>query len=61
MFLSLTETLVTGLVSPATVMLDGYGFEGAPVAVPVPLAGMVIVVLFEKVVVPEVTVPSRNV
>jgi hypothetical protein len=58
MFLSVTVTLVTGLTSPATVMLDGYGLAGAPVEAPVPVAGMVIAVAFENVEVDEVLVPS---
>src|SRR5215813_3681629 len=61
MFFRVTVTLVTGLVSPATVMFEGYGLAGAPVVAPVPLPGMVIEVLFEKVLVFEVTVPSRKV
>jgi hypothetical protein len=58
MFLSVTVTLETGLTTPATVMLDGYGVAGAPVVAPVPVAGIVIAVAFENVEVAELVVPS---
>src|SRR5262245_45958984 len=48
--LSLTRTLLTVPVIPETETFDGYGVAGAPVAAPVPVAGMVIAVVFENVV-----------
>src|SRR6185436_7352116 len=49
--LSVTVIRAMGLPTPDTLMFDGYGVAGAPVAAPVPLAGIVIAVEFVKVVV----------
>ena len=58
MFFRATDTLVTGDVTPATVMVEGYVLAGAPVVAPVPVAGITIAVLFENVVDAVVVVPN---
>jgi hypothetical protein len=55
MFFNVTATFVIEPMSPATVILDGYGAPGPALE---PLPGMVIEVLFEKVAVLEEVVPS---
>ena len=55
-----TVTFETVPVCPETVMVDGYGFDGAPVVVPVPVAGMVITPVLAKGVGAQIVVKLKT-